>query len=534
MDSTSNPGRVFKALWAALREHPAEVRRVLFGSLVINLGFVGIALSAAWVIDGPLAFADAPALWVILGGIAGVILTQGFFEWYKGRVQYFLDAATLVTTQVALFRRFIQAPYLEASAIPVGDLMLGVTGMREGYMLLTQQIAPVLVSVVSALVQTAALMVMSPVVGMVAVGAFALLFFVGGVMGRKMAQAQLDAATAEAESSLALTDLLAGVRTIKAAGLEVEAQGRWAAVFRRKLGLAARADRIQMVEALVSKLVLGAFTATCLVVGVGKAADGGMPFGSILTSLFLGTAILTEGEVLAKMRMAYLGLRPRLRFAEQLLDLEESTPEQVPPSIEEAGWIVAENVWFRYHPEGPWVVKGLNLRVAPGQKTRIEGASGFGKSTILRILAGLIPPERGQVFVGGRRPEQAKTDLLYLPQFPQLITGSIRRNLDLYSAGASWERIEAAARATGFDEIIAVLPMGYDTRLVEGGANLSGGQRQMLLLTACLATEKKILLLDEAMAALDWAHRAVIADSDLLREKTIIYASHDGAPSREA
>ena len=62
MDSTSNPGRVFKALWAALREHPAEVRRVLFGSLVINLGFVGIALSAAWVIDGPLAFADAPAL----------------------------------------------------------------------------------------------------------------------------------------------------------------------------------------------------------------------------------------------------------------------------------------------------------------------------------------------------------------------------------------------------------------------------------------------------------------------------------------
>ena len=534
MGRTSQSGLVLKTLWDAIRQHPKEVRRVLVASLVINIGFVGIALSPAWVIDGPLAFGDVPSLWVILGGLAGVVIAQGFFDWYKGRLMYYLDAATLVSTQVGLFRRFIQAPYLDASAIPVGDLMLGVNGMRDGYTLLTVRFAPVLVAVVTAIFQGTALMMLSWVVGLVALGAFLLLFFVGGVMGRRMALAQTAAAEAEAEASAALTDLIAGVRTIKAAGLEPEAQGRWAGVFARKLRLASRAERLEMVGGLISKLVLGAFTATCLIVGFGQAVDGLIPFGSILSSLFLGTALIYEGENLARVRMAYLGLRPRLKFTADLLSLEDRSLEQIPPEKGEEGWVVAENVWFRYRQDSSWVVRNLNLRVAPGQKVRIEGVSGFGKSTTLRLLAGLIPPERGQVFVGGRAPGQAKADLLYLPQFTQLISGSIRRNLDLYSAGASWDRIEAAARVTGFAEMMQGLPMGYDTRLAEGGANLSGGQRQMLLLTACLATEKKILLLDEAMASLDWTRRAAISESDLLREKTIIYASHDGAPSREA
>ena len=100
--------------------------------------------------------------------------------------------------------------------------------------------------------------------------------------------------------------------------------------------------------------------------------------------------------------------------------------------------------------------------------------------------------------------------------------------------GAALRRVRLAAgfsqEELGLEAVVQDLGMGYETRLAAAGENLSGGQRQLLLLTACLASQRKIILLDEAMAGLDWGRRARLAHSSLLRQKTILYASHDGSP----
>jgi ABC-type bacteriocin/lantibiotic exporter with double-glycine peptidase domain len=100
-------------------------------------------------------------------------------------------------------------------------------------------------------------------------------------------------------------------------------------------------------------------------------------------------------------------------------------------------------------------------------------------------------------------------------------------NLKLFSGGASQRRLQEVAEETGLAEWVDTLPMGYQTVVASGGANLSGGQRQLIAITAILASGKKLLLLDEALSNLDWVSRARIVRSRRFEGRTVVYASHE-------
>jgi ABC-type bacteriocin/lantibiotic exporter with double-glycine peptidase domain len=222
-------------------------------------------------------------------------------------------------------------------------------------------------------------------------------------------------------------------------------------------------------------------------------------------------------------------LRPQLAKAQEILDV---APEKRlihmgggPQALN--GPVVMEDVWFRYTPEGPWILKGYNLRVEPGEKFTLTGPSGFGKSTILRLLAGLYTPEKGTISLGGLSPRAARHKILYLPQFVQLYGGSIIENLRVLSGGAPLERLLAASQQTGLHNLVATFPMNYNTVIPHGGRNLSGGQRQLIALTGALASERGLMVLDEATANMD---RFMGSGNDLLLNNTVytlILAKHE-------
>jgi ATP-binding cassette subfamily C protein LapB len=185
------------------------------------------------------------------------------------------------------------------------------------------------------------------------------------------------------------------------------------------------------------------------------------------------------------------------------------------PRRELSGRIGLRDVGFAYptpgfaHGEpGPRVLKGVTLNFQPGERVAVLGRIGSGKSTVLRLLAGLYQPTEGQVEVDGMDlrqidPADYRARVGFVGQDPRLFNGTLRDNVLLDRPGADATRLAEVARVTGLERLVATHPQGWELPVGEAGALLSGGQRQLVALARCLVMRPQILLMDEPTSSMD-------------------------------
>ena len=166
---------------------------------------------------------------------------------------------------------------------------------------------------------------------------------------------------------------------------------------------------------------------------------------------------------------------------------------------------------FRYSPTEPLVFDQVALKIEAGECVAITGASGCGKTTLIKILLGLLTPEHGEVLVGG-----VPIKRLGLTNYRQMIgtvmqedrmfSGSVAENICFFDPEPDWQRIRACAQQAAVHHEIESMPMAYNTITGDNGVGISGGQKQRILLARALYRRPKILVLDEATSELDIAN----------------------------
>jgi len=328
-------------------------------------------------------------------------------------------------------------------------------------------------------------------------------------------------------------ETLAGVRTVRALGLLPRSEAQFA----RHAGDAAQASLdAQRWEAAYEPAVGLAFvTATTLVLAGGGwlVWHGELTIGQLTSfSLYLGQLIwpmFAAGWVLSLVergRAAWGRLQPLLDEPLALQDTGAVAP--VVP-----GPLVLDGVRFAYSADAVPALDGVSLTLAPGRTLGLVGPTGSGKSTLLRLLMRQRTPDAGHLAWNGIDLRDFTLDALraavaWVPQEPFLFSATVADNIALARPDAPREAVEHAARLAAVHDDILRLPQGYDTPVGERGVTLSGGQRQRVAIARALLADAPLLLLDDALSAVDTGTEArILAHLRQARVgRTVVIVSH--------
>lgn len=209
----------------------------------------------------------------------------------------------------------------------------------------------------------------------------------------------------------------------------------------------------------------------------------------------------------------------------------QDLPGAVP--FEGPGRIEFRNLTFAYDREGPPVLREIDLTIEPGQTLGIIGLTGAGKSTLVHLIVRAFEPPPGRLLIDGRDVRQyrlasLRSQIALVPQDGFLFSTTIRANIAFARPEAHLEEIEEAARRAGIYEEILEMPQGFETIVGERGVSLSGGQRQRVAIARAILADPKILILDDALSAVDAEKEEEILRNlkDVLRSRTSIVIAH--------
>jgi ATP-binding cassette subfamily B protein len=362
-----------------------------------------------------------------------------------------------------------------------------------------------------------------------------LMYGVARAFRRHVREAFGDIRVRVARMNAFLQEHLSGMRVVQLFGQERTAAAAFAAVNREHLQAQLRSITIYAVFFPVVEVLTAIALALLLWYGGLRALEGSLTIGVLAAFIQLTRRFfqplqdLSEKFNLLQSAMASSERIFRL-LDEPVVVREAEAPVRLPRPIR--GEVRFEHVWFRYAPDGPWVLRDVSFTASPGETVALVGHTGAGKTTIINLLLRFHDPQQGRITVDGVDVrELAFADLRGLMGYVQqdlfLFTGDILRNLVL-DAPIDEESARRAARRVGADRFVARLPDGYRHVLGERGRSLSVGERQLLSFARALALDPRILVLDEATSSVDAEAEAQIqaAIAELMAGRTSLVVAH--------
>ena len=362
-----------------------------------------------------------------------------------------------------------------------------------------------------------------------------LVWLTARIFRRRVRQAFGDIRVRLARLNAFLQERLSGMRVVQLFGREDDTARRFAALNRDHLEAHLRSITIYAVFFPAVEVLTAVAMALLLWYGGLRVLDSTLTVGVLAAFIqytrrfFQPLQDLSEKFNLLQSAMAS-SERIVALLDEPVTVREPAAPAALPRPVR--GAVRFENVWFRYSPTGPWVLRDVSFSASPGQTIALVGHTGAGKTTIVSLLLRFYDPERGRITVDGVDiRELATADLRSIIGFVQqdlfLFTGDIQHNLTL-DAPVTPEAARGAARRVGADRFIERLPSGYHHELGERGRSLSVGERQLLSFARALALDPRILVLDEATSSVDAEAEAQIqvAIAELMAGRTSLVVAH--------
>jgi HlyB family type I secretion system ABC transporter len=485
------------------------IMQIIGTSLLLQVLGLGAPLLTQIVIDRILPGKEGDLLFLLVGGMLILVVMQGLTSLLRSSLLIYLQTRIDTDMMLNFFEHLLSLPYRFFQLRLNGDLLARMSSNRAIRDILTNQMISTLLDGGTVIVYLAILISLSRLIAEVtlAIGAvqIALLLLTSPAV-RRLTQRDLEA---QGKAQGYMNEILSGIVTLKAAGAERRAFARWENLFFEEMNISLKLSYLSSVIGTLIGTVSLLSPLLLLWIGAMQVIDGNMSVGTMLALDTLAAQLLGPLTSLAGSVQELQIVRAHFT---RIADVIQAEPEQSPTEATKThrlrGAVEVRNVSFSYDQTASMILDGISIKIRPGQKVALVGRTGSGKSTLGKLLVGLITPGEGSILFDGIPLDQLNYQELrnqfgVVMQESFIFSGSVRENIALNNPDMDLEQIIQAARIAAIDDDIQKMPMGYDTLVSEGGSVFSGGQRQRLSLARALAHHPALLLLDEATSALD-------------------------------
>jgi ATP-binding cassette subfamily B protein len=393
-----------------------------------------------------------------------------------------------------------------------------------------------LVDFLFSLLYIAVLLALNPPLTLVTLSTLPLILILA-LISNPIVESMIERSINEAVKTYAfLTEAIAGIQTIKSQNAELktrwEFQNRYARFIGEDFKLRITNETVSSLANFINELN------GILVVGFGIwfVMKGQLTLGAFFAFRIISSYVTRPMVQLVQTWQQFKMSTEQIKMVGDIVDRqteqsdEEATNIPMPPL---RGDVAFQGVSFRFDPDTPRVLHGIDLEVPAGTFVGLVGGSGSGKSTLLKLLPRFYKAEEGQVLIDGLDINKVELYSLrrqigVVPQDSLLFDGTIRDNLLLVKPDASTDELIRAARIACAHDFIMEMPKGYSSSVGERGAGLSGGQRQRLALARAVLQNPRLLILDEATSALDArTERQVCLNLfEAFRGRTVFFITH--------
>ncbi|WP_185145209.1 NHLP family bacteriocin export ABC transporter peptidase/permease/ATPase subunit [Chryseobacterium shandongense] len=329
------------------------------------------------------------------------------------------------------------------------------------------------------------------------------------------------------------------IETLKASGRENDFFTNWigylAKVTNAQQELGWLSTRLNTIPPLLTSLT----TSAILGIGALRIMDGQMTLGALVAFTYLMNNFINPVNQLVSVGAMLHETESDMGRIDDVMNYEVDNQfrEENAVKMESAkqnklvGYFEMDNVTFGYNPTIPPLIEKFNLKLKPGSRVALVGGSGSGKSTVAKIASGLYDPWEGNILLDGKSRKEIPRNIIteslsVIDQDVLVFNGTINENIAFWDTLISEKNIVQSARDAAIHDVIAARTDAYDSKVMEGGANFSGGQRQRLEIARALVSNPSILVMDEATSALDPATEKMVMDNIKKRGCTCLIVAH--------
>lgn len=454
--------------------------------------------------------------------------------WLRGIYQRKYNAAMAIDANSNFFWHLLRLPMDFFSQRYVGDLILRQKSNQNIAATLVQQLAPLAIQMMLLVLYLTFMLRYSLLLTLIGLGSMGLNIVLASYISTKRVDVARISERDMGKYYGVTMSCLDNIETIKAAGAENGFFSHWAGYFTNMHNSEARAGRRDQLYGVWPEMLQTLTNNAILLIGAYLIMDGEFTIGMLLAFQGFMSGFSAPAQQLFSVAEMVIEMRTQMERVEDVLKYpvqEQSNAARSEGSGKLRGRIELKNVSFGYNKFSQPQIKDVSMTVEPGKSVAFVGTSGCGKSTLAKLITGLYQPWEGEILFDGKRRSEINSDeftnsVAMIDQNVVMFDDTILSNIKMWDSSIEDFAMVLACRDAQIREEVVSRPEGFNTRLVKGGKNFSGGQLQRIEIATALAREPVILIMDEATSALDAETEKHIMDSIRMMGVTLIVIAH--------